>query len=302
MPSIGLRAVLLEDIRAHHCDLLHLRLRRRALDVMSDLSSDSDSFSGTSSDSDNSDISDMSMLSPDSPDSDVVMLSDSSRSASSSDSDLSEADSDFEEAYYLSYERRYRALLHEIETTRVLEPGPSVPKLSQLPLLDHFREFSIERWRHYMHAKRSGDTGLFDSIWEKQIRIRVEHCIGLLKGRFQSLFQLRIQVYDHKRHLWAIMWIRCCIILHNLIIRLESGAINEEWRQEMYNEWYAREGEQLRRRQLQDDSDDSDGDGSDGDADLRQAQHAAMTDGEHFRRKVMNALFDNPSSGAVRRT
>jgi len=48
--------------------------------------------------------------------------------------------------------------------------------------------------------------------------IWVEHAIGLLKGWFQSLFQLCIQIYTHERHLWAIIWICCCLILHNLIL------------------------------------------------------------------------------------
>lgn len=130
----------------------------------------------------------------------------------------------------------------------------------------------------------------------KQIRIRVEHTIGLLKGRFQSLFQLRIQVYDHKKHLWAIMWIRCCIILHNLIIQLERDAVDKEWRQEMYNEWYAREGAAHRlhfnREDLQQDSDNAD----------NIPRRRAMTEGERFRHRVMNSLFDSPTSGAVRRT
>ena len=56
-----------------------------------------------------------------------------------------------------------------------------------------------------------------------KICICVEHAIGLLKGRFQSLFELQIQIYMHKKHLWAVMWIQCCIILHNLVLQIEAG-------------------------------------------------------------------------------
>ncbi|KDR70601.1 hypothetical protein GALMADRAFT_47600, partial [Galerina marginata CBS 339.88] len=55
-----------------------------------------------------------------------------------------------------------------------------------------------------------------------KVRIRSEHCIGLLKGTFQSLKEIRLQVGDNKKHLELILWIRCCIILHNLIIRIED--------------------------------------------------------------------------------
>lgn len=135
----------------------------------------------------------------------------------------------------------------------------------------------------------------------RQIRIRVEHTIGVLKGRFQSLLQLRIQVYTHKRHMWAIMWIRCCIILHNLIIRIESGSVDENWRREMYNEWLALERDQQQHPRLNEvESESSEGEEQSAAADLR-VRRAAATDGERFRRKVMNALFDSPVSGAVRR-
>ena len=62
-----------------------------------------------------------------------------------------------------------------------------------------------------------------------KICIHVEHAIGLLKGRYQSLFELRIQIYMHEKHLWAVMWIRCCIILHNLVLQIEAGKDDREW-------------------------------------------------------------------------
>jgi hypothetical protein len=138
-------------------------------------------------------------------------------------------------------------------------------------------------------------------IFSLQIRIRIEHTIGVLKGRFQSLLGLRIQVLNHRRHLWAIMWIRCCIILHNLIIRIESGSVDEAWRREMYNEWLAIEGQQQAMRFDLDELDSSSGEEEGANADFRRARRAAMSEGDKFRRKVMNALFDSPTSGAIRR-
>ena len=64
-----------------------------------------------------------------------------------------------------------------------------------------------------------------------QIRIRVEHMIGMLKGTFQSLKEIRIQLVNTKRHMVIIMWARVCIILHNLIIRIEGDNFDERWRE-----------------------------------------------------------------------
>ncbi|KZT66355.1 hypothetical protein DAEQUDRAFT_654579, partial [Daedalea quercina L-15889] len=54
-----------------------------------------------------------------------------------------------------------------------------------------------------------------------KIRVAVEHAIGLLKIRWQSLKELRIHITDEVKLAYATMWIRCCIVLHNLVIRSE---------------------------------------------------------------------------------
>lgn len=48
--------------------------------------------------------------------------------------------------------------------------------------------------------------------------------MGLLKGRFGCLRGLRQQISNKRRHELALVWIRCCLILHNLILRIENGA------------------------------------------------------------------------------
>lgn len=130
-----------------------------------------------------------------------------------------------------------------------------------------------------------------------QIRIRIEHAIGLLKGRFQSLFELRIQVYTHDRHLWAIIWIRCCIILHNLILQVEAENFDPDWRDELRHTWDSREGAERRREQEERGRDDDNEDD-----DIQRARRQVMSEGQRFRRRVMNNLFNSPTSGAVRRT
>ena len=65
-----------------------------------------------------------------------------------------------------------------------------------------------------------------------RIRISSEHAIGLLKGRFQSLRELHIQINSQNQFDFAIIWIRVCFILHNFIIDIEGDShddMNAEW-------------------------------------------------------------------------
>lgn len=96
--------------------------------------------------------------------------------------------------------------------------------------------------------------------------------------------------------MWALMWIRVCIILHNLIIHLEEGhGIDEEWREELYA--LGLENQQ----QTGMTETESDGEETGADADLRRARRRHTSQGQRFRQKVMNALFDSPHMNLVRR-
>jgi DDE superfamily endonuclease len=60
------------------------------------------------------------------------------------------------------------------------------------------------------------------------LRIRSEHCMGALKGCFQCLHGLRVNINNTGDHKRACRWITIAIILHNLIIDVEgqqSGAL-----------------------------------------------------------------------------
>jgi hypothetical protein len=91
------------------------------------------------------------------------------------------------------------------------------------------------------------------------------------------------------------MWIRCCIILHNLILRIEEGRDHSEWREELYNAWNEREGAEHRR-------DDADTEDEDNTTELQRARRHLMSDGQKFRYRLMKKLFDSETSGAVHRT
>jgi hypothetical protein len=54
------------------------------------------------------------------------------------------------------------------------------------------------------------------------LRIRSEHAIGFLKGRFQALKSLRVRISDEKTHKYATYWIAACVAVHNFALRCEA--------------------------------------------------------------------------------
>lgn len=49
-------------------------------------------------------------------------------------------------------------------------------------------------------------------------RVRIEHCFGILKERFNSLKELKLQIRDRASIKLACRWIQVCGILHNILI------------------------------------------------------------------------------------
>ena len=54
------------------------------------------------------------------------------------------------------------------------------------------------------------------------MQVHSEHFYAALKGRFQSLRDLRVQIQNNEDLQYANAWIRSCLILHNLIIDFEE--------------------------------------------------------------------------------
>lgn len=108
-----------------------------------------------------------------------------------------------------------------------------------------------------------------------------------MKGRFQSLKELRIQINSQKRHQFANLWIICCIILHNLIIRIEDCS-NRLDPQE-FRDLIAEGGQE-------DHVDDLQG------ATFTVGSTSTGSPGQLFREQVMTALFDSHLSPVVRRS
>jgi hypothetical protein len=54
------------------------------------------------------------------------------------------------------------------------------------------------------------------------VRIRSEHAIGFLKGRFHSLKGLRVSIKDERTHKFATYWVAACIAVHSFAMQRED--------------------------------------------------------------------------------
>lgn len=54
------------------------------------------------------------------------------------------------------------------------------------------------------------------------VRIRSEHAIGFLKGRFQSLKNLRVDIRNARTHQFATYWIAACVGVHAFAMQHEA--------------------------------------------------------------------------------
>jgi hypothetical protein len=74
------------------------------------------------------------------------------------------------------------------------------------------------------------------------VRIRSEHAIGYLKGRFQSLKGLQILIRDQRTHKFATYWIVACICVHAFAIFCEEDERNDNTLDERAREQFIEEG------------------------------------------------------------
>ncbi|KAF7310164.1 DDE Tnp4 domain-containing protein [Mycena indigotica] len=54
------------------------------------------------------------------------------------------------------------------------------------------------------------------------LRVRSEHCMGAIKGRWQCLKGLRTSIAKKRHHVEACRWVTIAIILHNIVVELEG--------------------------------------------------------------------------------
>lgn len=71
-----------------------------------------------------------------------------------------------------------------------------------------------------------------NTIFDKaiaHIHVCSEHCMGALKGCFQCLWGLCVNINSLEDHIHACCWITISIILHNLIIDVEGTASDQQF-------------------------------------------------------------------------
>lgn len=61
-----------------------------------------------------------------------------------------------------------------------------------------------------------------------RVRIRSEHTIGYLKGRFHSLKHLRVRIKDRKSHKFATYWVAGCIVLHAFAMKCKAEEMHAQ--------------------------------------------------------------------------
>uniref|UniRef100_A0A0S1MJC4 DDE Tnp4 domain-containing protein n=1 Tax=Phakopsora pachyrhizi TaxID=170000 RepID=A0A0S1MJC4_PHAPC len=83
-----------------------------------------------------------------------------------------------------------------------------------------------------IEAKKDFNTRLARS------RVRNEHTIGILKGRWASLREMRNQIRSPQEMEYLTQWVSACIVLHNLLAK-----IGDKW-EELFSEEDAPESAQ----------------------------------------------------------
>jgi DDE superfamily endonuclease len=84
--------------------------------------------------------------------------------------------------------------------------------------------FQLETWVVSPYKKPERDIPENEEFNNhlSMVRIRSEHAIGFLKGRFHSLKHLRLRISDEHSHKFATYWIAACIGIHAFAMQCES--------------------------------------------------------------------------------
>jgi hypothetical protein len=86
--------------------------------------------------------------------------------------------------------------------------------------------YTVNKWTIPVHKRPASlqpENAIFDHV-VAHLRVRSEHCMGALKGCFQCLRGLRVNINLKQDHIEACRWITVAIILHNLILDVEGQS------------------------------------------------------------------------------
>jgi hypothetical protein len=91
---------------------------------------------------------------------------------------------------------------------------------SQLSLFQSVYHSGLQLYRPEKNTQENTTFNYYVS----NIRIRSEHCIGFLKGRFQSLRDLHIRINTEKNMKFAALWVTTCIAVHSFAMDHEDDS------------------------------------------------------------------------------
>ncbi|KIK75553.1 hypothetical protein PAXRUDRAFT_172510, partial [Paxillus rubicundulus Ve08.2h10] len=77
------------------------------------------------------------------------------------------------------------------------------------------------------------------------VQVRVEHAFAALKGRFQSLRELRLWMQTEGDLHIVVYWVESCLILNNMVVWFEEQCCDE---MDGTMQWAISEGEALEDR------------------------------------------------------
>lgn len=88
--------------------------------------------------------------------------------------------------------------------------------------------YTLDSWTIAVHKKPVSlqpENIIFDNM-VSHLWIQSEHCMGALKGRFQCLRGLCVNIDTANDHIQACQWMTVAIVLHNLIIDVEGIGVD----------------------------------------------------------------------------
>lgn len=103
---------------------------------------------------------------------------------------------------------------------------------------NHLLNGKINTWIvvPYKKPERDLEENAIFNNHVSMVRIRSEHAIGYLKGRFHSLKSLRIHITSRCRHIIATYWIAACVAIHSFAVQFEqcehaaiASAVDNKW-------------------------------------------------------------------------
>ncbi|KAF5329182.1 hypothetical protein D9611_013194 [Ephemerocybe angulata] len=109
------------------------------------------------------------------------------------------------------------------EQTRTFKEHTSILKDNEFIWADS--AYPIQTWVVTPYKKpdsEEADNTIYNNHLS-HLRIRSEHAIGFLKGRFQSLKGLRVDITSAKTHQFAVYWVLSCIAIHAFAIASEQA-------------------------------------------------------------------------------